>query len=56
MVELAGARAAEQGLATVHFKQEAIDAITLDEPVDAVVGRLILSTPKRLRRRRTRRH
>jgi SAM-dependent methyltransferase len=26
----------------VHFKQAVIDAITLDEPVDAVVGRLIL--------------
>ena len=42
MIELAGARAAEQGLAAVHFKQAGIDAITLDEPVDAVVGRLIL--------------
>jgi SAM-dependent methyltransferase len=42
MIELAGARAAEQGLSAVHFKQAGIDAITLDEPVDAVVGRLIL--------------
>jgi len=42
MVELARARAAERGLSTVHFTQAAIDAITLDEPVDAVVGRLIL--------------
>jgi hypothetical protein len=42
MVELARARAAEQGLSTVHFAQAAIDAITLDEPVDAVIGRLIL--------------
>ena len=42
MIELAGARAAEQGLSTVHFKQAAIDAITLDGQVDAVVGRLIL--------------
>jgi SAM-dependent methyltransferase len=42
MVELASARAAEQGLSAVHFKQTGIDAITLDEPVDAVVGRLIL--------------
>lgn len=42
MVELAGARAAEQGLRTVAFTQGAIDAITLDEPVDAVIGRLIL--------------
>ncbi|MGZ4515881.1 MAG: class I SAM-dependent methyltransferase [Mycobacterium sp.] len=42
MIELARARAAEQGLSTVHFIQAAIDAIDLDEPVDAVVGRLIL--------------
>ena len=42
MIELARARAAEQGLPTVHFTQAAIDAIDLDEPVDAIVGRLIL--------------
>ncbi|OBF60222.1 methylase [Mycobacterium sp. 852002-50816_SCH5313054-b] len=42
MVELANARAAEQGLSTVHFVHSAIDAIELDEPVDAIVGRLIL--------------
>jgi 2-polyprenyl-3-methyl-5-hydroxy-6-metoxy-1,4-benzoquinol methylase len=42
MVELARARAAEKGLSTVRFTQAAIDAIALDEPVDAVVGRLIL--------------
>jgi len=42
MIELARARAAEQGLAAVHFRQAAIDTIVLDEPVDAVVGRLIL--------------
>ena len=42
MIELARARAAEQGLPTVHFMRSAIDAIALDEPVDAVVGRLIL--------------
>lgn len=42
MIELARARAAEQGLAAVHFTQAAIDAIALDEPVDAVIGRLIL--------------
>lgn len=42
MIELARARAAEQGLSTVHFTQAAVDAIALDEPVDAVVGRLIL--------------
>ena len=42
MIDLARARAAEQGLSTVHFERAAVDAITLDEPVDAVVGRLIL--------------
>jgi SAM-dependent methyltransferase len=42
MIELARARAAEQGLSTVHFTRAAIDAIALDEPVDAVIGRLIL--------------
>ena len=42
MIELARARAAEQGWPAVHFTQSAIDAISLDEPVDAVVGRLIL--------------
>lgn len=42
MIALAGARASEQGLSTVHFRQSGIDTLTLDEPVDAVVGRLIL--------------
>lgn len=42
MVELASARAAEKGLSTVHFTQGTVDAIALDEPVDAVIGRLIL--------------
>jgi SAM-dependent methyltransferase len=42
MIELASARAAEQGLSAVRFRQAAIDAIALDEPVDAVIGRLIL--------------
>ncbi|OBJ41858.1 methylase [Mycobacterium colombiense] len=42
MVELARARAAEKGLSTVHFMQSGVDSIALDEPVDAVVGRLIL--------------
>jgi ubiquinone/menaquinone biosynthesis C-methylase UbiE len=42
MIELARARAAEQGLSAAHFMQTAIDAIALDEPVDAVIGRLIL--------------
>jgi len=43
MIELASARAAEQGLSTVHFTRAAIDAIAPDEPVDAVIGRLILT-------------
>ncbi|MBV8177396.1 MAG: methyltransferase domain-containing protein [Mycobacterium sp.] len=42
MVELARSRAAEKGLSAVQFTQAAVDAITVDEPVDAVVGRLIL--------------
>ncbi|MGO9385357.1 MAG: class I SAM-dependent methyltransferase [Mycobacterium sp.] len=42
MIELARARAAEQGLSAVRFIQAAIDAIAPDEPVDAVIGRLIL--------------
>jgi SAM-dependent methyltransferase len=42
MVELARTRAAEKGLSTVRFAQAAIDEIALDEPVDAVIGRLIL--------------
>lgn len=42
MVELARARAHEKGLSTVRFIQDAVDEISLDEPVDAVVGRLIL--------------
>lgn len=42
MIDLASARASEQGLSAVRFTQAAIDAITLDEPVDAVIGRLIL--------------
>jgi SAM-dependent methyltransferase len=42
MVELARNRAAEQGLRTAQFTQDTVDAIALDEPVDAVIGRLIL--------------
>jgi SAM-dependent methyltransferase len=42
MIALARSRAAEQGLSSVHFRQAAIDSLDLDEPVDAVVGRLIL--------------
>jgi SAM-dependent methyltransferase len=42
MIELARARAAEKGLPAVQFTRAGIDAISLDEPVDAVIGRLIL--------------
>jgi ubiquinone/menaquinone biosynthesis C-methylase UbiE len=42
MVDLARARATERGLSAVQFTQAAIDAIALAEPVDAVIGRLIL--------------
>lgn len=42
MIELARARAAEKRLSAVYFTQAAIDDIELDEPVDAVIGRLIL--------------
>jgi ubiquinone/menaquinone biosynthesis C-methylase UbiE len=42
MIELARTRAAEKGLPTVHFTHTAIDTIALDEPVDAIIGRLIL--------------
>ena len=42
MIEMARTRAAEKGLSTVHFMCSPIDAIALDQPVDAVIGRLIL--------------
>lgn len=42
MVALARDRAAENGFRTVHFTQSTVDAIAPDEPVDAVIGRLIL--------------
>ena len=42
MVELARARAHEKGLSTVRFLHSAVDEVVLDEPVDAVIGRLIL--------------
>lgn len=42
MIDLARARVAEKGLSAMRFMQSAVDAITLDEPVDAVIGRLIL--------------
>jgi 2-polyprenyl-3-methyl-5-hydroxy-6-metoxy-1,4-benzoquinol methylase len=42
IIELASARAAEQGLTSVRFEQTTVGDLTLDEPVDAVIGRLIL--------------
>jgi SAM-dependent methyltransferase len=42
VVEFARARAAELGLSGVSFQQSTIDNLVLDEPVDAVIGRLIL--------------
>ncbi|EUA68645.1 ubiE/COQ5 methyltransferase family protein [Mycobacterium xenopi 4042] len=42
IVELATSRAAEQGLSNVRFQRSSIAEIALDEPVDAVIGRLIL--------------
>ncbi|BAX91206.1 class I SAM-dependent methyltransferase [Mycobacterium shigaense] len=42
MIALARARANEQGVSTTQFVHATIDSLTLDEPVDAVIGRLIL--------------
>lgn len=42
IVALARARAAEKGVSTVSFDQSVISDIALAEPVDAVIGRLIL--------------
>lgn len=42
IVELARDRAEEQGLSWVRFERTDIADIDLDEPVDAVIGRLIL--------------
>jgi 2-polyprenyl-3-methyl-5-hydroxy-6-metoxy-1,4-benzoquinol methylase len=42
IVELARARAAERGLNSVRFEQTTVGDLSLDEPVDAVIGRLIL--------------
>jgi SAM-dependent methyltransferase len=42
IIELARARANEQHLPTVKFEQSTIADLALDEPVDAVIGRLIL--------------
>jgi 2-polyprenyl-3-methyl-5-hydroxy-6-metoxy-1,4-benzoquinol methylase len=42
IIEVARTRAAEQNLSTVGFQHATIAEITLDAPVDAVIGRLIL--------------
>ena len=42
IIEFARTRAAELGVSTVCFERAAIEDIELDEPVDAVIGRLIL--------------
>ncbi len=42
MVELARNRAAENGMQNVRFTRSPIDTLTVDEPVDALIGRLIL--------------
>jgi SAM-dependent methyltransferase len=42
IIELARARATERAASSVRFEQAVIADIDLDEPVDAVIGRLIL--------------
>ena len=42
IIELARTRAEEHGLTSVRFEQTTVGDLTLDEPVDAVIGRLIL--------------
>jgi 2-polyprenyl-3-methyl-5-hydroxy-6-metoxy-1,4-benzoquinol methylase len=42
IIELARDRATEHGLTCVRFEQTTVGDLTLDEPVDAVIGRLIL--------------
>ncbi|HVQ99254.1 MAG TPA: class I SAM-dependent methyltransferase [Mycobacterium sp.] len=42
VLELARARAAEQGFSSVRFEQTTVGDLVLDQPVDAVIGRLIL--------------
>jgi len=42
VIDFARARAAELDISTVRFEQSAIETITVDEPVDAVIGRFIL--------------
>jgi len=42
IIELARTRAAERGITSVRFEQTTVGDVALDEPVDAVIGRLIL--------------
>jgi len=42
IIELARARATEHGLSSVRFEQTTVGDLALAEPVDAVIGRLIL--------------
>ncbi len=42
IIELARTRAAKQGLESVRFEQTTVGDLALDQPVDAVIGRLIL--------------
>jgi SAM-dependent methyltransferase len=42
VIELARARAIEHGVTSVRFEQTTVGDLALDEPVDAVIGRLIL--------------
>lgn len=42
VIALARNRAAQNGVPTVSFRQSTVDDLVLDEPVDAVIGRLIL--------------
>ena len=42
IIELAQARATEDGVRSVRFEQTTVGDLALDEPVDAVIGRLIL--------------
>jgi 2-polyprenyl-3-methyl-5-hydroxy-6-metoxy-1,4-benzoquinol methylase len=42
IVDLARSRAAEHGFSSVRFQQTTVGDLILDQPVDAVIGRLIL--------------
>jgi ubiquinone/menaquinone biosynthesis C-methylase UbiE len=42
IIEFARSRAAERGVSSVRFEQSSLADLALEEPVDAVIGRLIL--------------